>query len=231
MDTPTPASLPETSGGLRAWVFSMQSELEQHAARITALSQTVDEYKVEKDRLAEYVRWLKSKRFGPSSERSGAPSQRGLFNEAEALLDAIEQDESESEDEEQPVPCEGKEGGNDDDNDDDNDAEIEVPAPKRRRGKRAPLPDFLPRIEIVHDLAEHEKVCGNDPSHALVCIGERTSERLAYGPAPFEVERPIRPEYGCPKCQEGIACEPPAPSLIPKSMATASLLAQIAPSQ
>ena len=95
MVTKTPASLPETNEGLRALVFSMQSELENHAAQNTALSQTVDEYKFENDRLAEYVRLLKSKYYGPSSERSGTPAQLGLFNEAEALLDEVAHHEEE----------------------------------------------------------------------------------------------------------------------------------------
>lgn len=219
----TPAALPETIEGLRALVFLQQSEADKHTAQNKALVQTVDEYKAEISRLAEYVRLLKSKHFGPSSERSSAASQFGLFNEAETLADEDEPETPESEEAEWGEPeaaaQEGEQG------------EIEIPAHERCRGKRKPLPEALPRKEIVHDLEDHEKVCPNDPNHALVRIGERTSERLVFQPAVLEVERHIRPEYGCPTCKDGIRCKPPAPSPIPKSMATPSLLAQIVTSK
>ncbi len=225
MATTTPAPLPETIEGLRALVFLQQSEAEEQSAEISALRLTVDEYKAETDRLAEYVRLLKSKHFGPSSERSGSSSQLGLFNEAEALADedgeGVREGE-EVEEGEEAAQAEAHEGHED---------EIEVPSHKRRRGKRRPLPEDLPRIEIVHDLEDHEKVCPNDPSHELVRVGERTCERLVFQPAVLEVEHHVRPEYSCPKCKDGIECKPPAPSPIPKSMATPSLLAQIATSK
>ncbi len=210
MASTTPATLPETVEGLRALVFLQQSEVETRAAQNQALIKTLDEYKAENNRLAEYVRLLKSKRFGNSSERSHVASQLGLFNEAEVLAGEESEDENDGEDVED---------------------EIEVPTHTRRRGKRKPLPEALPRTEIVHDLAAHEKVCPNDPSHALVRIGERTCERLVYEPAKIEVERHVRPEYACPLCKEGIQCAPRVPSPIPKSMATPSLLAQIATSK
>ncbi len=226
MATTTPATLPKTIEGLRALVFSQQSEAATRTVQNQALAQTVDEYKLEIDRLAEYVRLLKSKHFGPSSERSRVASQLGLFNEAEALADeegAEEREEGEASDDGEVR--EDERGGEDVED------EIEVPAHMRRRGKRKPLPEFLPRTEIVHDLAEPEKMCTNDPSHTLVRTGERTCERLVYEPAKIEVERHIRPEYGCPLCKDGIQCAPRVPSPIPKSMATPSLLAQIATSK
>ena len=91
MARPTPAALPETIEGLRALVFLQQSEVETRAAQNQVLAKTLDEYKTENDRLAEYVRLLKSKRFGPSSERSHGATQPGLFNEAEALADQDEE--------------------------------------------------------------------------------------------------------------------------------------------
>jgi transposase len=223
MVTTTPAALPKTIEGLRALVFLQQSEVATRTVQNQALLQTLDEYKAENDRLAEYVRLLKSKHFGPSSERSHVASQLGLFNEAEALADAEDAEEGEASND-------GKEREDERDGEDVED-EIEVPAHTRRRGKRKPLPEALPRTEIVHDLAEHEKMCANDPSHALVRTGERTCERLVYEPAKIEVERHIRPEYSCPLCKDGIQCAPRVPSPIPKSMATPSLLAQIATSK
>jgi transposase len=212
--------------GLRTLVLSQQSEAATRTFQNQALLQTVDEYKAEIDRLAEYVRLLKSKHFGPSSERSRAASQLGLFNEAEALAD--EEDAEQGEEGEASDDGEEREDERDGD---DVEEEIEVPAHTRRRGKRKPLPEALPRTEILHDIAAHEKVCANDANHVLVRTGERTCERLVYEPAKIEVERHIRPEYSCPLCKDGIACAPRVPSPIPKSMATPSLLAQIATSK
>jgi transposase len=224
MVTTTSAALPITIEGLRTLVLSQQSEAATRTFQNQALLQTLDEYKAENDRLAEYVRLLKSKHFGPSSERRRDPAQFGLFNEAESLLDDDDVGKSKEGDEEdsgEGSKHESHEG----------DEEIEVPAHMRRRGKRKPLPEALPRTEIVHDLAEHEKMCANDPNHTLVRTGERTCERLVYEPATIEVERHIRPEYACPVCKDGIQCAPRVPSPIPKSMATPSLLAQIVTSK
>jgi transposase len=55
-------------------------------------------------------------------------------------------------------------------------AEEEVVAPAKRRGKRKPLPAELPRIEVVHELPEHELTC--DRGCCKHTIGEEVSEQL-----------------------------------------------------
>lgn len=164
------------------------------------LEETVAEYRAENQRLAEYVRLLKQQRFGRSSERSD-PQQPRLFNEAEALSDAASSE---------------------------NEGDIDVPAHRRRRGGRKPLPDALPRVEVVRDLDEAEKVCPNDPGHVLRQLGEERAERIVYRPAELYVEVEVRPKYACGRCKDHVACQPPSPQPIPKSMASPSLLAQIA---
>ena len=70
---------------------------------------------------------------------------------------------------------------------------------RRRRGKRKrkrkPLSADLPRIEVIHELAEHKLtyVCGCR-KHA---IGEETSEQLDIVPMQIRVIRRIRKVYGC----------------------------------
>ena len=91
----------------------------------------------ERDAMIEQVRLLLARRFAPSSEKI-PDGQLGLFNEAEAS--AGEED------------CESAPG-------------TEVAAHRRGRPKRAPLPESVPRVDIVHELAEHERVC---PHHAVV---------------------------------------------------------------
>jgi len=196
----TPADLPDSVEELRALVLLQQAEVEKHTAESHSLRQTLNEYKAENERLAEYIRLLKSQRFGRSSERTD-PQQPVLFNEAEVLADASPAEEEET---------------------------VDVPAHRRRRGGRKPLPDSLPRVEVVLDLDESEKVCRNDPSHGLTRLGEERAERLVYRPAELYVEVEIRPKHVCTTCKDHVACRPPSPQPIPKSNASASLLAQIA---
>jgi transposase len=105
---------------------------------------------------------------------------------------------------------------------------------RKQRGRRA-LPKDLPRIDIIHDLSEEEKQCACGAQ--LTRFGEEVCEKLDYIPARLRVERHIRYKYACKSC-EGVEDEGPsvkiAPApvqLIPKSNATAGLLAHIAVSK
>ena len=71
----------------------------------------------------------------------------------------------------------------------------------RAKKGRKPLPDSLPRVEIIHDLTDEEKICPHD-GHALKKIGEETSEQLSYIPAKIRVLRHVRLKYACPYCEE-----------------------------
>jgi len=155
--------------------------------------------------LEQENRWLKSQLFGRSSERAvpeapvdpNAP-QGWLFNETETLsVAAASAPES-----------------------------VTIPAHERRTRGRKPLPDALPRVELVHDVAEADKVCPVDGT-ALVRIGEETSEQLDYVPAQVRVLRHVRPKYACPCCKQRLAIAPVPVQLFPKSLATPSLLAHI----
>ncbi len=96
------------------------------------------------------------------------------------------------------------------------------------------LPD-LPRIEVIEDIEESEKVCACGAE--LVRIGEETCEKLDIIPAKIQVIRIIRPKYACKNC-EGVESEgptvkiaPPPPQIIPKGIATPGLVAYIAVSK
>jgi len=116
----------------------------------------------------------------------------------------------------------------------DKDDDIDVPAHKRKRRGRKKLPDDLPRIEIVHDLNEEDKVCPHD-GHALQEIGEKSSEQLDIIPMQIQVIRHIRKQYACPCCAKAggsflkTANKPKQP--IEKSQASAGLLAYLAVSK
>jgi transposase len=101
---------------LRKIVIDLRSTLDEQADRIAQLE--------------EWVRLLRSQRFGRSSEKSSS-DQLGLFNEAEQSVDAAELE-----------PAAAVQD------------EIEVPAHRRQRPGRRPLPEWMERVEIVHDLPE-----------------------------------------------------------------------------
>lgn len=103
---------------------------------------------------------------------------------------------------------------------------ITVPAHQRKKGGRKPLPADLPRLEIVHDLSDEEKVCPHDGA-AMKRIGEEVSEQLDIIPAQIRVLRHIRPKYSCPCCEEGVKVAALPPQPIPKSMASPGLLAWV----
>ena len=110
-------------------------------------------------------------------------------------------------------------------------AKVEIGPHSRRKPGRKPLPPELPRVEIVHDLPEDEKICGC--GCALNQIGEEVSEQLDIVPARIQVLRHIRPKYACRQC-EGVEDEGPSvriapmpPQIIPQSIVSPGLLAHV----
>jgi len=103
--------------------------------------------------------------------------------------------------------------------------EITVPTHTRKKRGRKKLPDALPRVEVVHALPEEERCCPHDGA-TLTEIGEVTSEQLDIVPARIQVIRHIRKQYACP-CGQCIKTAPPPAQPIPKSLASAGLLAHI----
>ncbi len=102
---------------------------------------------------------------------------------------------------------------------------------KRHEHGRSQLPDHLPRVEIVHDLTDAEKLC---PCCGEVrCrIGQDQSEQLEYQPASFQVLVHIRPKYGCRRCDEegynpNITAAPLPPQPIEKGLPGPGLLAYV----
>jgi transposase len=169
---------------------------------IKALKALVLKYRDEASSLREQLNLLIAKRFGPSSEKSDK-QQLGLFNEAEAAVDEAEE-ESASELE-----------------------TLTVPAHERKKPGRKPLPDYIEREEVLHDLPAEEKVCPHDGT-LLERIGEEVSEQLDVIPAKVRVLRHVRPKYACPCCRQGIKTAPMPPQPIPRSIASPGLLAYVA---
>lgn len=150
--------------------------------------------------LEERIRLMLAQRFGASSERV-ADGQLGLFNEAEEH--AAEVPEATPED-----------------------TSVEVPAHRRRRGKRKPLPEHLPRVDVVHELTPAERICIHHGA-TLEAFGEEISEQLDVQPARFRVLRHRRVKYRCPCCEGHLSTAPLPAQPIPKSQASPGLLAFI----
>jgi len=55
------------------------------------------------------------------------------------------------------------------------DEEITVAAHQRKKRGRKPLPEHLPRVDVIHELAEDERRCEHD-GQLLAEIGEVISE-------------------------------------------------------
>ena len=113
---------------------------------------------------------------------------------------------------------------------------VEVSPHVRRKPVRKSLPPDLPRIEVIHDIDEEEKICGCGAE--LVRIGEESSEKLDIIPQKLQVIRHIRPKYACKACEgsgdeehPAVRIAPPPQEMIPKGIASAGLLAYIVTSK
>ncbi|MFZ9617879.1 MAG: IS66 family transposase [Holophagaceae bacterium] len=166
-------------------------------------AQKISEYEAERERLLEIIRELKQHRFGPKKERWESGEQYCLFNEAE-----IESKKPDSELEKEEV--------------------IQVQGYSRKRGKRKPLPKNLPREVVILDLPEADKI--TEDGVRLQLIGKEVSEKLFYQPAQMKVIEYHRLRYGLDGGDTGKIAAP-IPSIIPKGIATPSLLAQIVTSK
>ena len=183
--------------GLPTDVSTLHSLLRDEQLRIENLHSEIE-------RLKEIIRLFQAQRFGAKSEKLGDPDQLWMFNEAERAVNVPE-----------PKSPQGSE-------------EVAVASHTRKgKGVRKTLPEHLVRHDVVHDLAEEDKVCPHD-GHALHRIGEEVSEQLTIIPAKLEVIRHIRPKYGCRQCESLVKIASMPPQAIPKSMASPSALAYIA---
>ena len=147
--------------------------------------------------LQEQLNLALAKRYAASSEKV-SPDQVCMFDEAEIDVEAAP--------------------------DMDEDV-ILVPAHKRRKRGRKPLPDNLPRIDVIHELPESARYCDQD-GQLLVEIGDVISEQLDIIPAKIQVIRHVRKKYAC-NCGQCIKTAPLPAQPIPKSMASPGLLAHI----
>ncbi len=87
------------------------------------------------------------------------------------------------------------------------------------------LPDDIPVETKILDLPGEAKICSKT-GILLVKIGEEVSRKIAHKPGSYYIKELIRPKYALPD-NEGIAIEPPPESLLPRSQADESFLAEV----
>lgn len=174
------------------------------------LKEIVREQQFKYQILEEKYLLLQHRFFARSSEKLSKEGQKQLrlFNEAEVGIEETEKTEEESE-------------------------KVTVQEYTRKKVGRKPLPENLPREEIIHDLPEEEKKC-NCCGKERPKIGEEISEELDIIPAKIKVNKHIRLKYGPCKCEGFSENEEPEVKtakgpdrIIPGSIVSPGLLAYI----
>ena len=191
--------LPDDIDALKSLVADQLARNEQLQADKQATDQKNEQLKVQVLTLTEQLNLALARRYAASSEKL-SPDQICLFDEAE--LDSVLASVADADDE-----------------------EIMVAAHQRKKRGRKPLPDHLPRIDIIHELPESERRCDHD-GRQLTEIDEVISEQLDIIPATIQVLRHIRKKYAC-DCGQCIKTAPLPAQPIPKSMASPGLLAHV----
>lgn len=164
------------------------------------LQKSLDNQSRKIDSLEERLRALLNKQYGKSSERFN-PNQLSFLNEAEVIA------ASESEDA--------------------NDDISEVKAHKRTRScnKRKPIPDHLPRVDVPHELDDHERQCGSC-GETMERIGEDVNEQLSIVPRQYYVARHVRGRYAC-SCKDCAKNAPMPVHPLPGAQVTPIMIAHI----
>ena len=183
-------------------IFSMKSLPKTLPNETNALQEMVLDYQSTVDQLQEKLTWYEEQFRLLKHQRFGTssekcPDQMELFNEAESILDGL-QGEPDLE---------------------------ETISYQRKKPGRKPLSKHIPREVIRYELPDAERLC--DCGHALHEVGEDKSEQLEIIPAQIKVIEHVQVKYGCRACENGIISAPKPAQPIPRSFASASLLAYI----
>ncbi len=162
---------------------------------VELLQQIITDLAGEVDSLKAQLALLKAKRFGKSSEK--------LDKQISELELKIEESESAAKE----IPAETSDRTNE----------------NKSQPKRQPLPEHLPREEII---LNPDPICPECGSENFRKIADDTSEMLEYKPASFKVIRHVRPRCACIDCEKIVQAEMPSHP-IAKGKAGSGLLAHI----
>jgi transposase len=191
------AELPADMVSLRAFALACQSEL-----KVAELSVQYKALEIEKLKLQ--IAKLRRMQFGRSSERITRQ-----IEQLELRLEELETGEAEA--------AAKAAAGN---------AYPMPPIRERAKPKRQPLPDHLPRQEVVHQPADDGACKCPDCGKGMARLGEDVTEVLDYVPGHFQVIRHVRPKYACTACDA--ITQAPAPAMpTPRGRATSATLAHL----
>ena len=191
-------------------VEALRAEREGFRTSIARQDERIALYAEEVDRLREMIVQMQKQAFGPRSERWETEEQgKLLLNEVE--VEAAKPADGETAGEETAAPPVDA-------------GEVKVAAHTKKRGHRRPLPEHLKREIVEVELPEDQRF--DAQGNALKVVGKEISEKLCYEPAKITVIEYHRFRYGV-DAGEPVKTAPPVPSIIPKGIATASLIAAI----
>ena len=154
--------------------------------------------------LEEFIRHGRRQQFGASSEQ--------LSDLHPSLFDEPEQASCETALSDDEIPATEAVNG---------------PEPTRKPRRAFRIPPELPRVDIIHDVLDAQKVCPHDGT-ALKHIDSEIHEQLDIIPARAQVLRHIRYTYACPCCDQHVVTAQKPKQPIEKGMASPRLLATIA---
>ena len=207
-----PSILPTDVAALTALLYAQQAAY--LVAQRAILNSFEDQVSLYDSQVRDHIKHLveqmilaRHRHFGVSSEQLSG--QARLFDEAETL--AADTTDAQDIAPIPPVPVTANTGKT-------------LPVAKAR-GKRAPLPAELERVEIVHDVPEALRTC--DCGTPMVVIGQEISEQLDIVPMRVRVLRHIRNKYGCPESIHAPLTAKLPPQPLPKSNASADFLAML----
>src|SRR4051794_31618143 len=193
------AELPTDPAELRVFALACQGELK--AAELAVQFKTL-----EIEKLRFQIAKLRRVQFGRSSERISRQ-----IEQLELRLEELEAGAAE-----EAAKAEA-------------DAEAAEPLPPIRepnKPKRKPLPEHLPRQEVVHQPADDGACSCRDCGKRMAKLGEDITEVLDYVPGRFQVIRHVRPKYACTACDA--ITQAPAPAMpTPRGRATPGTLSHL----
>ena len=179
-----PAELPDDVATLQALLLAERARAAKVREELTAIRAETASYKAEIEHLKAQLAKLRRARFGRSSEKLDS-----RIAQLELMLEDLE--EGEAVRAAAPAP----------------DAD-DRPKRERRQPARRPLPDHLPREEIIHAPGDVCPACGGTHFSTL---GEDVTEVLEKIPARLKVIRHVRPKVSCRACETIL--QAPSPDL------------------
>jgi transposase/uncharacterized coiled-coil protein SlyX len=185
----------------------MEFELRELRSQNQEQALLIEHLRAQLAQLTEQFRLANHKRFAPSSERT-VPQQESLFNEAEAVADAVNEEAV-------PEPT----------------TETIVRRVVKARGERTIALADLPTEDIRHELPAEQRVCPQCTGH-LHEMGADVREELKFIPAQFKRIRHLKVKYACRHCANHDTSTPivtatmPNPAF-PGSLASPSVVAHV----